>query len=78
MEYSDIYKGLGFCPDIRERVLETYKSRDGLFGSWMWAQKLIMARSLTQVEDEIECEKKYQPYREPLKQLRRLLENELE
>jgi hypothetical protein len=81
MNYSEVYRGLGIDSELRERVLDTYRSIGGTFDSWKDPDKERMAKAISTIEDEIEHEGrnlKYQSCREPLQAIRRRLEDEIE
>jgi hypothetical protein len=80
MNYSEVYRGLGIDGELREKVLDTYRSIGGTFDSWKDPDKERMAIAITAIEDQIEHEGRNQAHqacREPLKRIRRCLEDEI-
>jgi hypothetical protein len=69
---------MAICPELRERVLETYRLMGGDYHRWMPVDQEKMAIAITKVEDQIESERKNQEHRGVLKPIRRSLEDELD
>lgn len=78
MNYSEVFRSLSTCPDVRDRIMETYRSLGGINHRWMQSDQSSMALAISKIEDEIEFEKKNQEHRGTLKLIRRELEITLE
>lgn len=78
MNYSEVFKGMASCSEIRDRVITLYRESGGDYHVFMKVDKQKMCDALTKIEDEIEVEKKNQEHRAALKLVRRALENDLD
>jgi len=78
MNYSEVFRSLSTCPDVRDRIIETYRSLGGINHRWMQSDQSHMAMAITKIEDQIEFEKKNQEHRGTLKLIRGELEDVLE